>query len=279
MISTQLSHIPSFLVLGMAFSLSGTVGLVSRKAWQLPAATLLVGVAGIFGYHYLYFKAFTLAPAVEANLINYLWPLLIVILSPVILPGYQLTARHIFAALLGLAGAALIVTEGRLNIQMQYLSGYLLAFGAAGTWSVYSLLTKRLPPFGTNSVGVFCLIAGLLSFAIFFVSGGSIAMVTMLKPVELILILLAGVGPLGLAFYLWDAALKHGDPRSIGALAYLTPLLSTLNLILFTGKSLAITSIIAIFLIMGGAVLGSGPAGTSESRTIPDSRVSSSTRN
>lgn len=257
LISTQVAHISSYLVLGIAFLISGLVGVFSRKAWQIPTVTLAVGVTGIFGYHFLYFKAFTLAPAVEANLINYLWPLLIVILSPVILPGYHLKKRHILAGLLGLTGAALIVSDGRLNIQTQYVSGYILAFGASITWAVYSLLTKRLPAFNTLSVGVFCLISGFLSFAIYFLSGGNITRVFLLRPADWLLIILAGLGPLGLAFYLWDASLKRGDPRIIGSLAYLTPLLSTLNLILFAGKSLTGITIGAMILIVGGAILGS----------------------
>jgi drug/metabolite transporter (DMT)-like permease len=257
LISTRLTHISPFLILGIAFLISGLVSLVRPRAWKIPLTTLLVGVAGIFGYHLLYFKAFSLAPAVEANLINYLWPLLIVVLSPAIIPGYRLTAKHITAALLGLTGAALIVTEGRLNIQTVYLPGYLLALGAAVTWAVYSLLTKRLPPFGTDSVGVFCLLSGLLSLFIFFLSGGTISNIQNLSLTDWLLITIAGVGPLGAAFYYWDAALKRSDPRILGSLAYLTPMLSTVNLLLFAGKNLTLVSVAAMILIIGEAVLGS----------------------
>lgn len=257
LISTRLTHVSPFLILGIAFLISGLVSLVRPQAWKIPLVTLLVGVAGIFGYHLLYFKAFSLAPAVEANLINYLWPLLIVVLSPVIIPGYRLTAKHIIAAFLGLTGAALIVTEGRLNIQTAYLPGYLLALGAAVIWAVYSLMTKRLPSFGTDSVGVFCLLSGVLSLVIFFLSGGTIGNIQTLTLTDWFLIALAGVGPLGAAFYCWDAALKRSDPRILGSLAYLTPMLSTLNLLLFAGKNLTVVSVAAMVLIIGGAVLGS----------------------
>jgi hypothetical protein len=60
----------------------------------------LLGVAGLFGFHFLLFLALRLAPPVEANLVNYLWPLLIVVLTPLILPGWRLTPRHVTAALL-----------------------------------------------------------------------------------------------------------------------------------------------------------------------------------
>jgi drug/metabolite transporter (DMT)-like permease len=257
LISTRLTHISSFLILGVAFLISGSVSLIRRNAWNIPLTTLLVGVAGIFGYHFLYFRAFTFAPAVEANLINYLWPLLIVVLSPIILPGYHLTIRHIIAAILGLAGAALIVTEGRLNIDLAYLPGYLLALSAAITWAIYSLLTKRLPSFSTDSVAAFCFISGILSLICFILTGGTIAEIQSINSMDWILIILAGIGPLGTAFYCWDAALKRGDPRTIGSLAYLTPMLSTLNLLIFANKTLTLPSMVAMILIIGGAILGS----------------------
>lgn len=257
LISTQLSHIPSFLILGIAFLISGLPALFRRSAWKIPLKTLLVGVAGIFGYHFLYFRAFALAPAVEANLINYLWPLLIVVLSPVFLAGFDLKLRHVISALLGLSGAILIVTEGRFSINGQYLPGYLCAFGAAVTWAVYSLLTKRLSPFNTETVSVFCLLSGFASLLFFSLSGGLPSQSPVLSTKDWVLLILAGIGPLGAAFYCWDAALKRGDPRVIGSLAYLTPLLSSLNLILFAGKPLSLNSIAAMILIIGGAILGS----------------------
>jgi carbohydrate kinase (thermoresistant glucokinase family) len=254
----SMQSIPPFILLGVAFCTAGLVSLVRRRGWRIPLKTLAVGVAGIFGYHFLYFRAFSLAPAIEANLINYLWPVLIVGLSPLILPAYHLRAFHLLGAGLGLAGAALIATGGRLNPQFEYLTGYLLAGGAALTWSVYSLLTKRLPSFPTESVGVFCLISGFLAFAAHYLLGGRTADLAILSISDWIKLILLGIGPMGAAFFLWDAALKRGDPRVIGSLAYLTPLLSTLNLILFAGQQLTWITALAMILIVMGAVVGSG---------------------
>jgi drug/metabolite transporter (DMT)-like permease len=69
-----------------------------------------------------------------------------------------------------------------------------------------------------------------------------------------LLLLVLGVGPLGGAFYLWDAALKIGDPRRIGLLAFLTPLLSTVLLVLVSGKPLSWQLLISAALIIGGAL-------------------------
>lgn len=252
-----LRQVPPFLLLGTAFTTSGLYALIRRQAWRAPLRVFAVGVAGIFGYHFLYFRAFAPAPAVEVNLINHLWPLLIVLLAPLALPGYRLCLRHVLGALLGLAGAGLIATGGRFSLQAGYLDGYLLAAAAALTWALYSLLTKRLPRFSTETVAAFCLISGLLSWGVYFTAGGSLAEIAALPQGTLLALILAGLGPMGAAFYLWDAALKRGDPRVIGALAYLTPLLSTLNLILFSGQRLTWVSAAAMELIICGAAVGS----------------------
>jgi len=253
-----LRDVPPFLLLGVAFCTSGLAGLLRPRGWRIPLPTLVVGVGGIFGYHFFYFRAFALAPAVEANLINYLWPLLIVALSPILLRGYPLRPQHIIGALLGLAGAGLIVTGGRLSLDLTYLPGYLLAGAAALTWAVYSLMTKRLPPFPTESVGAFCLISGLLSLGAHYLSTGSFQAAALLRPGQWLALILAGLGPMGAAFFLWDAALKRGDPRVIGALAYLTPLLSTLNLVWIGGQRLTGLAFAAMLLIIAGALVGTG---------------------
>ncbi|HEX9012681.1 MAG TPA: DMT family transporter [Anaerolineaceae bacterium] len=256
-LSSRLIHIPSFLLIGLALCIGGLVGIWQVRAWKVPVKTLAVGIAGLFGYHFLLFTAFKNAPVVEANLINYLWPLLIVLLSPLILSGTRLGWHHLLGGAVAFAGVALIVTGGSFHPDLGHLPGYLLAAAAALTWSCYSLLTKRLPPFPTGAVGAFCFAGGVLSLGIFALQGGTPAALGQLSSTDWILLILIGGGPLGTAFYTWDAALKRGDPRVIGSLAYLTPLASTLVLVLLGGKSLTWVSAAAVVLIVGGAVLGS----------------------
>ncbi len=245
-----LRHLPPFLLLGITFSISGLSVLALRGAWKVTPLVLLVGVGGIFGYHFLYFRAFALAPAVEANLINYLWPLLIVLLSPLFLSGYRLSARHVFGAALGMSG-------GRVSLQSQYLEGYLLALGAALVWAVYSLLTKRLPRFPTGAVSLFCAVSGVLALLVHFSLFHQPDNPPALRGGEWLLLVWMGIGPMGAAFFAWDAALKRGDPRVIGALAYLTPLLSTLNLMLFAGQRVNELTLLAMGLILVGSWISS----------------------
>ncbi len=257
-LGTLLRHVDPLLITGVALCIGSCLSLPRWQQWLVPWRVFLVGVGGLFGYHFLYFSAFQRAPAVETNLINYLWPLLIVLLSPVVLPGYRLRPNHLVGAMFGLAGTALILTGGKFSLDRANLPGYLLAAGAALTWALYSLLTRRLPPFPTSAVGGFCLAGGLLSIAAFLltnhISSDSIRVV--LTPEDWAVIILMGLGPMGLAFFFWDASLKRGDPRIIGALAYLTPLCSTLVLLL-GGQRFTWVSAAAMALIISGAVIGS----------------------
>ncbi len=256
-LSSQITHIPPIFSVGCALCISGMIGLLQLRSWKVPITTFLVGVGGIFGYHFLYFSAFQYAPAIEVSLMNYLWPLLIVLLSPIFLPGYRLKFYHLAGALLGLTGASLIVTGGNFSLDVLNLRGYILAASAAFIWASYSLLTKRLPSFPTGAVGGFCFFSGILSIAIYLLSNGFAVTLPPISSKDIVFLVLLGIGPMGAAFFAWDAALKRGDPRIIGSLSYLTPLLSTALLIILGGKNLTLISALAMGCIVTGAVIGS----------------------
>ncbi len=252
----ELRAVPPFLLVGSALLLGALCGARGLRPGAVRPAVLLLGVYGLFAYHFCLFLALRLAPPVEANLLNYLWPLLIVVLSPVFLSGVRLGRRHVAGALLGFAGAWLLVSGGRLGFAREGLAGYLLAVAAAFIWATYSLLSKRLGSFPTSAIASFCLVSGLLSL------GCHALFEPAYRPSvgELPFLLLIGLGPMGAAFYLWDRALKEGDPRVIGTLAYLTPLLSTLLIALAGVGRLGGLALGAMALIIGGAVVGTWPA-------------------
>jgi drug/metabolite transporter (DMT)-like permease len=246
-----LAHLPPFLLTGIALVVGSLPGLARVSAWRVPARTLAVGVAGLFGFHFLLFMALRLAPPVEANLVNYLWPLLIVLLTPLLLPGFGLAARHVAAAAIGLAGAAIAIGAAPSTLDARSAAGFACALGSAFTWATYSLLTRRLPPFPTWAVGGFALASGLASLAchLVFEPRATIA------AADLPLLALLGLGPMGAAFYLWDVAMKRGDPRVVGTLAYATPVASTAILAASTGRAWSASLAAATLLVAGAAVI------------------------
>lgn len=264
-LGAALAHVPPFLLTGLGL-LAGSVVALPLARFDLrrlivPGRTLAVGVYGLFCYHFLVFTALQLAPPVEANLINYLWPLGIVLLAPVFLPGVRVTRAHVAAALMGFAGAAVAILGrgrggGAFSMDARTLIGFACALAAAFNWASYSLLTKRLAMTGrgfpTAAIGGFGLISGLLSLACH----------ALMEPAATLsardwgLIALLGLGPLGGSFFLWDAALKRGDARQIGVLAYLTPLLSTFLLLWSTRQAMNWNVALATALILAAAALG-----------------------
>lgn len=146
-LGVALSHLPPFLLTGLALVIGGVPAWPRMRDWRVPASTLALGVYGLFGFHFLLFVALRHAPPVEANLVNYLWPLFIVVLAPMILPGLTLRAPHVLAALAGFAGAALAISGGRADRRCgvrRHARGRSIAAG--GKPAPHVPLMSRSPP-------------------------------------------------------------------------------------------------------------------------------------
>ena len=260
-LGVSLRHVPPFLLTGIGLLVGSLVAVPLSRGqwshWKVPTGTLVIGVLGLFGYHAMLFAAFHYAPPLQANLINYLWPLGMVVLAPLYLRGLHWRWQHIVAALVGFAGAVLALLDGGQSAASddafpQRWIGYGLALAAAFTWSSYSLLCQRVPPFRTAAIGSFCLGAGILSLIMHALFEPAIALGTQ----DWLLVAALGIGPAGGAFFVWDAALKRTDARTVGLLAFLTPLLSTMLLLVTSGQPFTINIGLATLLIVGAAVVG-----------------------
>ncbi|NAZ37641.1 DMT family transporter [Rubellimicrobium sp. CFH 75288] len=230
-------------------SLTGTLGLLRT----IPLRVHVFGIAGLFGYHLLYFSALRLAPPAEAGLVAYLWPLLIVLLSG-LLPGERLRPGHLAGAALAFGGAALVAAGGvgGGSAGPDRVWGLVLAFGCALTWAIYSVGSRALGRWPTIGVTVSCAGTALLSLLAHLLwedrawpadGAGWIAVV------------LLGLGPVGAAFFLWDAGVKRGNIQLLGTASYAAPVLSTLALVA-AGEAVAAWPLaLAAMLVAGGAIL------------------------
>lgn len=250
--------VPPFLLSAMAFGIGTMIGLVMRVITPpaphppVPLTAWLVGIGGLFGYHFFYFTALRNAPAVEASLIAFLWPLLIV-LGSALMPGERLGWHHVAGAALGLAGTFLIVSDGgSLAFDSQYVFGYAMAGLCAIFWSSYSLLSRRFQAVPTSMVTWFCAATAVLSLLCHVLLEDTVLPGTGL---EWLAVLGLGLMPVGAAFYAWDHGVKRGNIQVLGAASYAAPLLSTLILIA-VGRALATPHILAAcLLITFGAAL------------------------
>ncbi len=236
LLTTASGGIPPFELAGITFFLGGLTGALTwpfrpgaianlRQNWKVWA----VGTAGLCIYHCTYFFALQSAPPVEASLIAYLWPLLIVVFAS-FLPGEKFELHHKFGVALGLLGAVLIITKGfTVGFASGLKLGHFLAMACAFIWSSYSVASRRMGQVPTDVVAGFCFITSAVATLLHFT----------LEPTiypqaasQWIAITTLGLLPLGVGFFAWDIGMKRGDVMVLGALSYAAPLLSTLIMLM-----------------------------------------------
>ncbi|MEX5493503.1 DMT family transporter [Pseudomonas asgharzadehiana] len=259
LLTTLTAGIPAFQLLASSFAVAfvtslcmlGLRGAAGFSSWRQPWPVWATGFAGIFVYHALYFFALKAAPAAEASLIAFLWPLLIVLLSS-FATGESLRKRQLLGALLGLTGTAFIMQlRARNDSASMPVMGYAAAFACAWVWAIYSVFNRRFSHVPSSIIGGIC---GLVA-----VAGGlcHLAFETTVRPDpgQWGAIIGLGLGPVGLAFFAWDHATKHGNLSMLGALSYLAPLFSTLLLIAMGQSDARPILMIPAVLIISGAVI------------------------
>ncbi|KZK90729.1 Aromatic amino acid exporter YddG [Pseudovibrio sp. W64] len=252
---------PPFQLLAMTFTvatltLSGkllTGKADVRSAFKLPLSGWLLGVGGLFGFHALYFVALQNAPAVEAGLIAYIWPLLIVLFSA-LLPGETITRWHVGGALVALAGYWVLLgwDNSAGNLQWEYVVGYVAAAGCALIWSSYSVLSRLIKTTSSDAVIGYCALTAVFGWLAHFLWETTAVPQDL---TQIIAVIGLGLGPVGIAFYTWDFGVKHGNVQLLGVLAYGAPLISTLLLIVFGEGTLAANIVIAALAIAGGSLI------------------------
>ncbi len=259
--TTQTGVVPPFLLTALSFGIATCVVSIKWLVYRenvighlrQPPGAWIVGVIGLFGYHFFYFMALRNAPPVEAGLIAYMWPLLIVLFST-FLPGERLRWFHLAGAIAGFAGAAILIT-GRAELpgfQTEFILGYVMAACCALTWSIYSIVNRRFGSVPTDTVGGFCAATAILAALC------HLGFETTVWPdgtLQWLAVLGLGLFPVGMAFFTWDYGTKHGDIKVLGAFAYAAPLISTALLILFGQGKATWTVGVGCLLIVGGAVL------------------------
>jgi len=164
LLTTATGRTPPFLLVslsfGIAFAMAVGKWLLYREPilhhLRQPAVVWALGMYGLFGYHFFYFLALRSAPAVDASLIAYLWPLLIVVLSAA-LPGERLRWWHVVGAVSGLVGTGLLVIKGEsLALRSEYVVGYGASLVCAVIWATYSVANRRFASVPTDAVGGVC---------------------------------------------------------------------------------------------------------------------------
>ncbi len=266
---TSLSRaIPTFEALAITFAIGaltlflcflprqGVGGILSAfRRWPPRAWALAIG--GIFVYHALYFISFRLAPVGPVTIINYLWPLTIVILAGV-LPGgdSRLGWPQLLGGVIGFGATVLLVGSGGFAVSGDALIGYACALACAFVWGLYSVLNNRIGATGSEPMIGVCAVVALLGAIGHLAIGERFVMPDGSTALALVIL---GVGPVGAAFAAWDHATKRGDITVLGALSYATPPLSMILLVAAGAAEPSWRLAIATVLVVAGAALAAMP--------------------
>jgi drug/metabolite transporter (DMT)-like permease len=234
---------------GIAILVWSTLAILTTLSGDMPPFQLVIW--GLFGYHFLYFMAFRLAPPVEVNLLNYLWPLLIVLLSA-FLPGESLRWWHIVGTILAVIGTVILIAGGEeIAVDLEYIPGYAAAVGAAIVWSTYSVISRKFRQVPTEMITGYCGVTAVLALLSHLIFESTVTP----QGMEWAVVLAIGIGPVGTAFYVWDHGIKRGDIRVLGVGSYIIPLLSTGLLVLFGPVVSSWKLWVSCVLIVAGALV------------------------
>jgi drug/metabolite transporter (DMT)-like permease len=213
--------------------------------------TCLLGVWGIFFYHYVYYLALERAPIAEAAILATTWSFWIVVFSSLI-RFKRLKTSIMLTALVCLAGAGLVIGSGKnILFEGRYLSGYLLALGCGVIWSSFSIGLSLIRP-QKEFMTIFMLMGALLSLLLYLATGPH----AIPSPQALAAAVYLGCVPLGLSFFLWNRAVVGGNMVVIGYLSYLTPPLAVLMVALVRHEAVSMQAMLGMGLILAAAWIG-----------------------
>lgn len=259
LITSKLHGIPLFELLFCAFFISfflTSIKLTIKRQWYLikqPFIIWIIGVIGIYGNDLTLVAAIKNAPPIQADLINYLWPILVIIFAG-LLPKERLTIKHLTAGLFGLIGIFILLTNGHgiTGFQMQYLKGYLLALLDAIIWAAYTLLSRHYNKTPIEMVGMYCGLGALISAFVHYRFEKFVPFTYQ----QFFLIILMGLFTSGATYFLWDHGVKKGNVKLLSILAYGNPIISCALLIAFDSARFSLSIILACLFVIIGAIIG-----------------------
>lgn len=245
----------------------GLVGLTGRRA-ALAAWTFAdmrrSAVLGAFNpviYYLLLFKAYELLPAQQAQVLNFIWPVMLVLLSTLFFRE-RVSVLAWAALLLSFFGVVVIATQGQIfSVQWTVVSpiGVVLALLSSVFWAAYWLLTRQdtrdpllrlAVNFSFGSVGIILLILGL------WLAGAYAASALWLSRPAMLGAVYVAFFEMSLAFYFWLSALNSArHTASLGNLVFITPFLSLWVISQVLGERLLPGTLLGLILILAGIVL------------------------
>lgn len=251
-----LNQLDSYQLLFYMYGLGAAVftGIVLVKAkpgallsWKRAELALLLACGVLtFLYDFFYMKSLDMIPAVEASMLNYLFPLFIVLFA-VPLHKEKLTPFKLLSLAMGLLGSVLLVTKGNLTeIAFTNLEGDLYAVLAAVSWGLFTNLVKKnrqdmlLSTFFITMVALLCSTVSLFTFSHW----------TVPQAADFYGVLWLSMSNIVMGFFLYFRALKYSPASLVASFTFFTPFVTLVFIVVLLGEKLTATDFIAAALII-----------------------------
>ena len=243
-------------------SLSATIALLiivifqrkTKKIFKSGRKEILnsaiLGFMNPFFYYIILFKAYTLLPAQIAQPLNFIWPIMIVILSIPILKQ-KIPLKSLLAISISFIGVLLISTKGRLfNLRIDEPYGVFLALSSSIIWALFFIINVRNKKDEVIRLFLSFTFGCIYTFILLYPN-------ISLPPLPGILgAVYIGLFEMGITFVIWIKALKYSRTTAqVNNLIYLTPFLSLIVISSVIKERILLSSIIGIMFIIGGIIL------------------------
>ncbi len=245
------STILSFLALGVILLIEKKIVVMRNYSLRDYFTMSFLGFLGTYLFYILLYGAFALIPASEGYILNFTWPILVLILAFILLKE-KITVKKIIAILISFFGIVVIVTKGRIfSLSLSNMQGDLLALSASFVFAFFSVLGKKYNYDKTISTFIY-FASGLVFITLTTLFFSSIK----LPSANVWLWLLYnGILVNGVSYIFWFKALEHGDTHVISNTLYLTPFLSLIYISIFLNEKILLSSIIGLIIIVSGIIV------------------------
>lgn len=246
------SSLVSVIILGIFISVNGQFRLIRQTSKKQLGYSALLGFLNPFAYYLILFKAYSLLKAQEAVALNYIWPMMLVLLSVPVLKQ-KIKFISVIALLISFSGAIIIATKGRpFSLDLSEPLGVGLALSSALFWAMFWLLNVRDQREETLKLFMNFLF-GFLYTLIYCVFTGNLIIPGLEGALGSVYI---GLFEMGITFVLWLKALKYAENTAkVSNLVYLSPFISLVFISVIIGEKILPSTIAGLTLIITGIVL------------------------
>jgi drug/metabolite transporter (DMT)-like permease len=240
------------IVLATTLILQGKTSLLKQLDGRDFIRSAGMGLLNPFLYYVVLLKAYELLPAQEAGTLNYIWPLVLVLISIPML-HQRISKWSFLAVLISFSGIILISTHGQL-LSMKFSSplGVMLALGSAIFWAFYWIFNMKDKREAVTKLFLnFC-----FGFLYILVTVSIIKGIKIPTWPGLAGSVYLGFFEMGIPFVLWLHALKLSSTTAkVTNLIYLSPFISLVIIHFAVGETILFSTVSGLFLIVSGIIM------------------------